>query len=84
MELRKDLRDISLARLQEYVSDVEDATSAGEGFRGNGWELELTELPPVELGWMRTQRVSFVLRGDADAVNRVWGSLQYKLLRGGA
>jgi hypothetical protein len=84
MELRKELRDITLSRLQEYVETVEDAVRNGEGFSGDGWDLELTELPPVRLGSLRSQRVSFVLRGDEASVNRVWDSLQYKLLRGGA
>lgn len=84
MELRKELRDITLSRLQEYVSVIEDASPEDNGFHGDDWELELTELPPVDLGHIRARRVLFVLRGDEEAVRRVWDALQYKLLRGGA
>lgn len=84
MELRKELRDISISRLKEYVSIIEDATPRESGFGGDGWELELSELPPVQLGHMQAKRVLFILRGGEDAVHRVWNALQYKLLRGGA
>lgn len=84
MEMRKELRDVSLGRLEEYVSGIVDARSTKEGYRGNEWELELTELPPLVQGPMRFARVSFVLKGSEESVERVWGALEYKLLRGGA
>jgi hypothetical protein len=84
MEMRKELRDITLRRMEEYVSSISDAEKTVGGFRGRDWELELTELPPVAKGAMTMARVDFVLTGSETSVERVWKSLEYKLLRGGA
>ena len=84
MEMRKELRDITLRRMEEYVSSISDAEKRAGGFRGTDWELELKELPPVAKGPMTMARVDFVLTGSESSVERVWKSLEYKLLRGGA
>ena len=83
-ELDKILNDISVERLEEYVSKIDDAERREGDFVGDGWELTLTPLEPMRKGFMTMKRVRFLLRGRDEAVERVWTALEYKLLRGGA
>lgn len=84
MEMEREFRDISITLARRYVTSLPGCTPTGDVFSGPDWTITLRELDSVPVGPMQFDRVHFLLTGSREAVDRVWGILQHKFIRGGA
>jgi hypothetical protein len=90
VKLEKELRDISVDRLLEYLSSLPELPHTvlplprGRSCIGSDWTVELRPLDPINLGSMKISRLEFVVEGTEQMVHAVWAALEPKLIRGGA
>lgn len=82
--MTKIFRDITYRVAGSYVAALPDARPNGDGYVGDGWEAQLRELPPVQVGSLEFRQVQLTLEGTPERVEEVWEQLSPKFLRGGA
>ena len=82
-EIEKEFRGIPLYAAEATIMALPDVTKERDTFQGPGWTIFLKPLPEVKLGSLTFGRLSFVLQGEREIIDRVWKKLAPGFLRGG-
>mgnify|MGYP006280244247 CR=1 FL=1 len=81
-EIIKVFRGIPRDAVEANIRRLENVRNMPDGLGGERWRVEFEKLEPVGLGSLTFGRLRFALRGEDDAVERVWRELSPGFLRG--
>ena len=79
-----ELRNLPRFRIMEYLTEAGGVPSGELAVAGQGWQAELVEMEPVQIGVMSIRRDMLVIEGsDGDEVTSVHAFMRQKTMRGG-
>ena len=80
----KEVHAIPLWLLREYLEDLGGTAVSDTKITGTGWEVNLTKLPPREVGSLRVGQVEVAFSGDEAAITALKTQFWKKTMRAGA
>ena len=80
----KEVHGIPLWLLREYLEELGGTAVSDTKITGAGWEVNLTKLPPREVGSLRVGQVEVAFSGEEASLNRLKTQFQKKTMRAGA
>ncbi len=83
-EPMKEIHGIPLWLLREYLEELGGTAVSDTKITGAGWEVNLTKLPPREVGSLRVGQVEVAFSGEEAPLNHLKAQFQKKTMRAGA
>lgn len=84
IDLDAPIRGVPLWLLCEYLEELGGAILAEDRVAGPGWQVQLTQIEPFQVGSLRVGQVRMDLSGDAGPLAALRAALGRKLMtRGG-
>ncbi|KAA3664146.1 MAG: DUF1952 domain-containing protein [Chloroflexi bacterium] len=80
----KEVHGIPLWLLREYLEELGGTAVSDTQITGEGWTVNLTKLPPREVGSLRVGQVEVAFSGDETAINAIKTQFHKKTMRAGA
>lgn len=80
----KEIHGIPLWLLREYLEELGGTAVSDTRITGEGWEVNLTKLPPREVGSLRVGQVEVTFSGEEAPLNALKTQFQKKTMRAGA
>lgn len=81
--IEKDLRAVPIWLLEKYLEEAGGHSDHIGGIRGDGWMVHLTQMEDYTIGSLSVGEVHLSLKGNEAAIDRVWHTLEPKLVRAG-
>lgn len=84
IDLDAPIRGVPLWLLREYLEELGGTALAADRVAGPGWQVELTQIEPFQVGSLRVGQVRMDLSGDTQPLAALRAALGHKLMtRGG-
>ncbi len=80
----REVHGIPLWLLREYLEELGGTAVSNTKIAGAGWEVNLTKLPPREVGSLRVGQVEVAFSGEEAPLNLLRAQFQKKTMRAGA
>jgi len=80
----KEVHSIPLWLLREYLEELGGTAVSDTQIEGEGWQANLTKLPPREVGSLRVGQVEVAFSGDETAIHSLKTQFHKKTMRAGA
>ena len=80
----KEVHGIPLWLLREYLEELGGTAVSETEITGEGWTVNLTKLPPREVGSLRVGQVEVAFSGEEEPLSDLRVRFQKKTMRAGA